>query len=176
MRTLHKSALRRRDQEHRKAVAALSSARFARLALRVQAWTLTPAPKGGRLARRAPKELARAHARLFDAARSFTQLSPQRRHRVRILAKRLRYALDVMSVALPAEPTARYVKALAELQDVLGELNDLAVASLMLKDFACTGVARASALGWFDERERARVEAAEQRLAGLAGAEPPWAL
>ena len=118
MRTLHRRAIRRRDQEHRKAVAALSSARFARLALRLQAWTMTPAPRGGRLARRAPKVLARAHARLFDAARTFTALTPQRRHRVRILAKRLRYALDVMSVALPAEPTERYVKALAELQDV----------------------------------------------------------
>jgi CHAD domain-containing protein len=38
-----------------------------------------------------------------------------------------------MSVALPAEPTERYVKALAELQDVLGELNDAAVARSSLK-------------------------------------------
>jgi inorganic triphosphatase YgiF len=174
MRTVRKRAHRWRDEEHGKSVAALSSARFARLALTLQAWTMTPAPKGGRLARRAPKVLARAHARLFAAARFFAAQSPQRRHRVRILAKRLRYALDVMSVALPAEPTARYVMALAELQDVLGELNDLAVARLMLKDCACTGVALASALGWLDERERARVELAEQRLASLAVAETPW--
>jgi inorganic triphosphatase YgiF len=175
MRTLHKSALRRRDQEHRKAVAALSSARFARLALRLQAWTLTPAPKGGRLARRAPKLLARAHARLFDAARSFAQLSPERRHRVRILAKRLRYALDVMSVALPAEPTERYVKALAELQDVLGELNDVAVARSVLHEVTSSGAMFEMAASWLDKRERNRMHEAERHLISLASANLPWA-
>jgi CHAD domain-containing protein len=175
MRTLHKGALRRRDQEHRKAVAALSSARFARLALRLQAWTLTPAPKGGRLARRAPKELARAHTRLFDAARSFAELSPQRRHRVRILAKRLRYALDVMSVALPAEPTERYVKALAELQDVLGELNDVAVARSVLHEVTSSGAMFEIAANWLDQRERNRMHEAERHLISLASANLPWA-
>ena len=174
MRTLHRRAIRRRDQEHRKAVAALSSARFARLALRMQAWTMTPAPKGGRLARRAPKVLARAHARLFDAARFFAALSPQRRHRVRILAKRLRYALDVMSVALPAEPTERYVKALAELQDVLGQLNDVAVARVALHQVGASAVILASAQQWLIAREARNLGEAEQRLQTLRSAFDPW--
>jgi CHAD domain-containing protein len=174
MRTLHKSAIRRRDQEHRKAVAALSSARFARLALRLQAWTLTPAPKGGRLARRAPKLLTRAHARLFDAARSFAQLSPQRRHRVRILAKRLRYALDVMSVALPAEPTARYVKALAELQDVLGELNDAAVARSSLKAASRHEPVLDFVDDWLERCEVNAAQSAERRLLLLSETPLPW--
>lgn len=174
MRTLQKGALRRRGQEHRKAVAALSSARFARLALRLQAWTLTPAPKGGRLARRAPKLLARSHARLFDAARSFAQLSPQRRHRVRILAKRLRYALDVMSVALPAEPTERYVKALAELQDVLGELNDAAVARLSLKGASRHEPVLDFVNDWLERRELNTAHVAERRLLLLSETPLPW--
>ncbi len=174
MRTLHKSALRRRDQEHRKAVAALSSARFARLALTLQAWTMTPAPKGGRLARRAPNVLARAHARLFDAARFFAALSPERRHRVRILAKRLRYALDVMSVALPAEPTERYVKALAELQDVLGELNDTVVARSVLSEITDSEEVRAAAMHWSEVREQERVRDAEVRLLALLEIGRPW--
>jgi inorganic triphosphatase YgiF len=174
MRTLHKRALRRRDQEHRKAVAALSSARFARLALSLQAWTMTPAPKGGRLARRAPKVLARAHARLFDAAQFFAALSPQRRHRVRILAKRLRYALDVMSVALPAEPTERYVKALAELQDVLGELNDLAVARLHARRLDAMKELRQFGRLWISGRERKLIRNAEERLTQLGAFAQPW--
>ena len=174
MRTLHKSALRRRDQEHRKAVAALSSARFARLALRLQAWTMTPAPKGGRLARRAPKVLARAHARLFDAARFFAALSPERRHRVRILAKRLRYALDVMSVALPAEPTERYVAALSGLQDVLGELNDTVVARSVLREITDSEEVRAAAMHWAEVREQERVRDAEVRLLALLEIGRPW--
>jgi CHAD domain-containing protein len=174
MRTLYRRAIWRRDQEHRKAVAALSSARFARLALRLQAWTMTPAPKGGRLARRAPKVLARAHARLFDAARSFAALSPQRRHRVRILAKRLRYALDVMSVALPAEPTERYVKALAELQDVLGALNDVAVARGALHNISSSTSVRAVVTNWLAEQEHRELSEAEQRLTALALTSVPW--
>ena len=135
---------------------------------------MTPAPKGGRLARRAPKVLARAHARLFDAARFFAALSPQRRHRVRILAKRLRYALDVMSVALPAEPTERYVKALAELQDVLGELNDLAVARLHAKRLDATKELRQFGRLWISGRERKLIRNAEERLTQLGAFAQPW--
>lgn len=175
MRTLHRRAMRRRDDEHRKAVAALSSARFARLALRLQAWTMTPAPKGGRLARRAPKMLARAHARLFDAARFFAAQSPQRRHRVRILAKRLRYALDVMSVALPAEPTERYVKALAELQDDLGALSDVAVARSALRNISSPATVRAMVTNWLAEQEHRGLSAAEERLTALSVTSVPWA-
>jgi inorganic triphosphatase YgiF len=174
MRALLGRARRRRDQEHGKAVAALSSARFARLVLRLQAWTLTPAPKGRRLARIAPRVLARAHARLFDAAQFFAALSPERRHRVRILAKRLRYSLDVVSVALPVEVTERYVEALAELQDVLGELNDATVAQAFLGELAGRGPQPDAALMWLAEREQQLSVQAEERLPALAQRERPW--
>jgi len=93
---------------------------------------------------------------------------------VRILAKRLRYALDVMSVALPAEPTERYVKALAELQDVLGELNDAAVARSSLK-----GVSRHEPVldfvnDWLERRELNTAHAAERRLLLLSETPLPW--
>lgn len=173
-RTLLGRAERRRDQEHRKVVEALSSARFARLALRLQAWTMTPAPKGGRLARRAPKVLDRAHARLLDAARSFAAQSPQRRHRVRILAKRLRYALDVMSVALPADPTRGYVEALAELQDVLGQVNDVAIARVTLPQVDVSGVVLESAQQWLIAQEAQDLGEAERRLETLRSEVVPW--
>jgi triphosphatase len=175
VRALHVRAHRRRDHEHRKAVAALSSARFARLALRLQAWTLTTAPKGRRLARIAPQVLARAHARLFDAAQFFAALSPERRHRVRILAKRLRYALDLLSVALPAEPTARYTNALATLQDELGALNDAVVARQKLAELRVAGALLGVAQQWLDSLERGELRKAEERLLALAALECPWA-
>ncbi len=119
--------------------------------------------------------LDKAHARLFDAARFFAALSTERRHRVRILAKRLRYALDVMSVALPTEPTEHYLKALADLQDVLGELNDLAVADQHLNRLARSVALRAVAGRWMLERERTLLLDAEDRLALLASLARPWA-
>lgn len=174
MDTALRRAQHQRDRTHTEAVAALSSARFARTALRLQGWTLTAAPKGHPLRRLARPVLAKAHKRLFDAAQFFAALSAARRHRVRILAKRLRYALDVMSVALPTEPTEHYLKALADLQDVLGELNDLAVAGQHLNQLARSEALRAVAGRWMLERERTLLLDAEDRLALLASLAKPW--
>jgi CHAD domain-containing protein len=55
-------------------------------------------------------------------------------HRMRIQVKRVRYAVD-LAVPVAGEPARRTTKALARVQDVLGEHND-----------ACTAVARLRAL------------------------------
>ena len=167
-------ACTRRDAARAEATAALATHRFARLALRLQAWTLTPPPAGRTLARLAPQALDKAHARLFSAAQFFAALSPERRHRVRILAKRLRYGLDVFSVALPPKPSERYIAALSGMQDVLGELNDAVVARSALRDFTeCEG-GRAAATQWTSGWEQVRVREAEVRLLALLEAGRPW--
>ena len=56
-------------------------------------------------------------------------------HRVRILAKRLRYATDV-SAPLAGKPARRAARALAKLQDVLGEHNDARVALERLRELS----------------------------------------
>jgi CHAD domain-containing protein len=173
-RTLLARAQRQRLKERREVVRAITSARFARLALRLHSWTLTPSPRGRRLVRLAPRLLGRAHRRLFDAARAFAGQSPERRHRVRILAKRLRYALDVMAVALPEEPTRRYVASLAELQDVLGELNDLAVARGSIEGLAAGQRARDVVQATLHEREAELLLDAETRLTQLRTRPRAW--
>ena len=107
-------------------------------------------------------------------ARFFAALSPPRRHRVRILAKRLRYALDLFSVALPKQATSHYVKALAQLQDVLGKLNDATVASSVLPELSKSPRLRASAEEWFRSVERECVPEAERRLLALSTMQKPW--
>lgn len=156
------------------ALAAIATPRLARLALEVHGWTLTPAPPGRTLARRAPRVLDRAHARLFTAAQFFAALTPPRRHQVRILAKRLRYALDVLSVALPAAATERYIAALAELQDVLGELNDAAVASESLAALRVAPPLLEHLQRWSGQRELELVLQAERKLLALLETERPW--
>jgi CHAD domain-containing protein len=125
------------------------------------------------LKRRARKALGKTHRRLFEAAQFFAALSPDARHRVRILAKRLRYALDVFSVALPDKATTEYIDALAELQDVLGALNDEAVASQALGRSG-----RAAARNVVIERLRAaevpQLLDAEARLMQLYARTLPW--
>jgi inorganic triphosphatase YgiF len=163
-----------REAAHGRALAGLASARFARLALRLQAWMLTPPPAARTLAKLAPRQLDRAHARLFEEARFFVAQTPEHRHAVRILAKRLRYALDLFAVALPAEPTAQYVAALAELQDVLGTLNDGAVGQDALTTFGAAPELVDWARGELAARELPLAVEAERRLLALYGVAPPW--
>lgn len=171
---LLEQASKRRDAARTVATDALATPRYARLALRLQAWTLTPPPADRALERLAPTVIGRAHARLFAAAAFFAALTPERRHRVRILAKRLRYGLDVFSVALPPKPTGRYIAALSSLQDVLGELNDAVVARSVLREISDSAVIHAAATQWASAREQDRVREAEVRLLALQESGRPW--
>lgn len=168
----------RRDAARRRAVAALLTPRFARCALQLQAWSLTKAGRGGHggrsLARLAPRVLGRAHQQMFDAAPFFTALPPERRHRVRILAKRLRYALDILSVTLPPAAVEPYATALAQLQDVLGDLNDAAVVMAELPRFTSSRALRDHARQWYDQHERPLLLDAEKRLLALLESARPW--
>ena len=172
--TLVARAEMQRDASHATVVATLRRPRYAQLALRLQAWTLSAEPDGRTLRQLAGKLLDKAHQHLFDEARFFAALPPERRHHVRILAKRLRYALDVFSVALPAEPTESYIDALSELQDALGEMNDIAVAGVALPSLADEATLLATARAWLDEREAELTRNAEERLLALSELQVPW--
>jgi inorganic triphosphatase YgiF len=164
----------RRQSARAEVAAALATAKFAQLALRLQAWTMTPARRGRTLKRLASDALDKAHRRLFDAARFFIALSPEQRHRVRILAKRLRYALDVLSVALPKDVTERYVAALSELQDVLGELNDNVVAQGVLVEIDAPDTVIDFARRKFEHLTKEKLTDAELRLFNLYSTERHW--
>jgi inorganic triphosphatase YgiF len=163
-----------RDAARAATVAALTTPRFARMALQAQAWSMTEAPSGRTLRQSAPRLLDRAHRRLFESARFFAALSPARRHRVRILAKRLRYALDVLSVALPQRAAEHYVTALAELQDVLGEINDTAVALERVGELDASAALLRHLQQRFEAREQALVIEVERLLKALYETPRPW--
>jgi CHAD domain-containing protein len=59
-------------------------------------------------------------------------------HRVRILAKRVRYAGE-LAVPIAPDVVPRFVEAVAELQDVLGEVHDATVAIRWLRELARRG-------------------------------------
>ena len=172
--TLVSRADLRRDATHATVVATLRRPRYAQLTLRLQAWTLSAPPAGRTLLQLAGKLLDKAHRRLFNEARFFAALPPERRHEVRILAKRLRYALDVFSVALPAKSTESYIDALSQLQDALGEMNDIAVAGEALPSLADEATLLETAKDWLDERKAELARNAEERLLALSELQVPW--
>ena len=174
-RALVAKADQRRRQERKKIRSAVQSTRYAALVLNGERWCMTPAPADAELlgAAAAPA-LGRAARELFKAARFFAALTPERRHQVRILAKRLRYALDPFAVALPKQATPRYVDALAQLQDVLGQLSDAAVATTVLPQLSRSVQLKKAVKMWFSSIERDRVRDAESRLLKLSKLQKPW--
>jgi triphosphatase len=67
----------------------------------------------------------------------------------RIAAKKLRYAAEFFAPLFPAKRGRTYRKALARLQDVLGRLNDAAVAATLAHELSGPDIASAAAFdGW----------------------------
>jgi inorganic triphosphatase YgiF len=79
------------------------------------------------------------HRRLRRRARGMPDATPEERHRVRIAAKKLRYAAEFFASLYAAKRVDRYVEALADLQDILGALNDAAVVDRLLDEVAARG-------------------------------------
>lgn len=143
---LAQAADARRAAARLAARAAVGSGRAACLALALLRWGTSPSPSRTPMLRaRALRHVRRARKRLLAAAEGFESLPPEQRHRVRILAKRLRYAVDLYAVALPAPPVAKLGVRLSELQDRLGELSDGVVALHALSDLGATRALRAAA-------------------------------
>jgi len=74
----------------------------------------------------AGKALDRLHRKARKRAHDIDWHDEKARHAVRIAVRRLRYACDFFSPCFG--DARRYVRGLADLQDLLGELNDIAVA------------------------------------------------
>jgi len=162
-------------------LAALPAALSALLALDLLAWTRSPHDERERTLRQlAPRRLASAHRRLLRAGRFFAALPPAEQHAVRILGKRLRYALDLFAPALPAPAAAaaaNYGAVLAQLQEELGALNDAAVAAATLPELSGDAALLASArtaLAGGRLQQLERVVAVEAGLRALAQTRPPW--
>jgi triphosphatase len=95
-------------------------------------------PKESPLLERAAKSalplLRTAEKRLAKRIDGLDEADAPGRHRVRIAAKKARYAAEFFRDLLPAQRVKRYLGHLEKLQDRLGALNDLAVADQLLEE------------------------------------------
>ena len=95
-----------------------------------EAWRSRP------VAEHARKELRRLRKRIRSQGSDLDELSVGQLHRLRISAKRLRYATEFFAAAFPgAKAAKRWEKSLAalkDLQDALGSLNDLAMRQTLI--------------------------------------------
>ncbi|MGZ9032002.1 MAG: CHAD domain-containing protein, partial [Burkholderiaceae bacterium] len=176
-RALLRSARRAQARSTKEAVAAVSSRRYARLVLRIARWSMEePAAATGGVGETAAPLLEQSADRLFEDVRSFSRLNRHQRHRVRIHAKRLRYALDLLAPSLPGRGAADYIEALAALQDTLGELNDGSVALACLADAVRAEGPTRPLNEWFNAIEPALVSRAARQFNALARRPRPWSI
>jgi len=141
MRGLSADVSKRQTEALSRAVAAVDSDRFRRLLLDVVAWIEAgewlsaedPLEKGRRersIRDFAPEELTRRRSKIIRKGKQLPELNTGARHKLRIAAKKLRYASEFFATLFP-DPGSRKLKkgflaGLKVLQDCLGELNDIA--------------------------------------------------
>ncbi|AGZ31707.1 CHAD domain-containing protein [Burkholderia pseudomallei] len=153
---------------------ALGTARYTRLVFAWLEWlSLFPLgeddPARGKapsLKRHAAKRVSRLFGHLYGARR-LTALDAAARHRVRIDAKRLRYALEFFSSLASRRTREDTVRLLARVQNALGDANDATVALRCLERLSAPPYQLGFARGYGAAAQRYAAEAAEQLLRGM---------
>ncbi|HEX8405262.1 MAG TPA: CHAD domain-containing protein [Duganella sp.] len=138
------SIAKQRSQElHSQMLEKLHEPRYTELILQLNGWfharqwrTEGKLAKDSPLARPAHEAMApllrKAQRRLHKRIDTLGDDDASARHRVRIAAKKIRYAAEFFRDLLPAKPVKSYIRTLESLQGKLGHLNDLAVAQGLL--------------------------------------------
>lgn len=126
-------------------------------------------------------ELDGCSRRVRRRGRALRSLSTSGLHRLRIAAKRLRYAATFLAPIFPACEAVEYIQVVEALQDALGKLNDRTVGKRVLSDITaetrlskpartrCKRLAKHLAGG--KKRDRRRIERAWK---AFKKAEPFW--
>jgi inorganic triphosphatase YgiF len=120
------------------------------------------------------KKLKKWHRRLLQDGLQFDQLDIEPRHELRKLGKKLRYALQFSESLLPAAKLKTYRKQLAVVQDILGEMNDLAVARDRFIGLRDTQPSAWFACGWITSRLDALTQDACAAFKQLSRTEAFW--
>ncbi|WP_300337353.1 CYTH and CHAD domain-containing protein [Accumulibacter sp.] len=117
------------------AQAAMGSTSYSQLLLEFTAATLSlPERKKPKLAVFAPRSLKKRAKRVAELAALTKDSHPEARHDLRVALKRLRYALEFLAPLFPARGMQRYLQSATGLLDLLGRMNDLTVAGLLVDE------------------------------------------
>lgn len=174
------AAQRDRNEKRAAAAAALGAREHALFMLCFGALLHAPAAgeTGGTLAAFSARRIGRLHRRVRARARAARDLEPGALHRLRVAAKRLRYAIEFVAPLYRAKDVKRALAVLAGLQDTLGALNDLGCAGDPLERWAGEDPALREAValagGWHGPRyDRLRAQL-PGRIAQLLASKRFW--
>ncbi|MCX9157633.1 CHAD domain-containing protein [Niveibacterium sp. 24ML] len=168
-----------RDDQRKKLRSKESAAERGRAQLELAA-TLHSLPDAdaGSISKLARRAMRRVHKKALACLAAADAGDAAQLHQLRIVLKRLRYGLDFFSALWAPNAVQAYARALATLQDGLGDINDAAMGNRLLAEVSGDdpglAAARAFTAGWHAPR------IAQLRAKALADAktlltsETPW--
>lgn len=122
---------------------AIRSARYSALSARMTRWLASKCWRKAGHGRQknldesaetlAGRLLTKRHTAVLKLGRDFNKFSPEERHQLRIALKKLRYTAEFFRSLYRKKRERAYFHALAQLQDSLGRMNDIAVADHLLE-------------------------------------------
>ncbi len=128
--------------------------------------------------------LAHRYAQAMKRGQRIGELDAAERHELRIRLKKLRYAVDFFASLYAKRRVKTYLKWLGELQDVLGHMNDAAVARALVREIlsehgegagaGAIGYAGGVVAGWHLGHARERAKKLAKRWRRFAQLKPVW--
>lgn len=175
---------RDRDTAYERAIGGLNSQRFRRLMVSLIRWVETGGwrdrPKVARpLAPFASEQLGRRWRKIQRAGPEIAAMTPERRHRLRIEIKKMRYSVEFLHGVhagdeAAATGMARFLEALERLQEQLGVLNDFETARDILSGMERSSSGLPKKLAGTPKEEARAVQAAEAAWSDLAASAGYW--
>ncbi|HEX4782177.1 MAG TPA: CHAD domain-containing protein [Usitatibacter sp.] len=176
---LRRRVSRRRSKERQEARDALLSPRHTATVLEISQWLARadggddpPAPRS--LAQFATRTIRKRRKRLLAGALMLGALPAAEQHRVRIDAKRLRYAVDGLGSLFRQGPLDGFAANVEALQDALGDCNDAATAMRLVEQLDAPRPFVDFARGWFGARAEADAALLEPLVAELTRRRGTW--
>jgi CHAD domain-containing protein len=163
--TLGAAARARREEAYAALRLALDAPGFRLLGLSLAALAHAPPEAPEPVQRFAARALSRRLKRVLRHGEDLSPLPVAELHRIRLEAKRLRYAGEMFAPLFGRKRARRYLSALAEVQEALGHLNDIAVASALLAAITPEGEKGAFAAGVVEGWIAAKADGAREDAA-----------
>jgi inorganic triphosphatase YgiF len=112
---------------------AIRSQRYQRLLLSMGAWleNMQDDPKARSITEIAEGMLQKQYKQLQKHGKLLSEMNTEQRHQTRIAGKKLRYAAEFFVSLYSPRRTEPFLQKLADLQDVLGMLNDITITKVL---------------------------------------------
>ncbi len=193
MRRFSRELTERRGAAIKRAKAAICSNRFRNFTLNIAEWLEVGnwrTPQDMLLRERGEEpietvvvaQLRRRWRKIRKRGRRLAELDARKRHKLRIQAKKLRYASEFFEALFPGKKARKHQQkfqaVLRDMQDCLGDLNDISVHISLSREIAAKTPRRAFAagvvIGHEEAREAAVLAAAERSHKAFSKAQPYW--